>query len=66
MVYVWIAGFPVLLEVMHGTPLYLEHAGHQVQVSGGLLLFVLTVCPLALGSFGVWVLRRATAPGVLG
>ena len=58
MAYVWIAGYPVLLEVIHGAPLYLEHAGHQVHVNGGLILIVLTVCPLALGVFGVWSLRR--------
>jgi uncharacterized protein YneF (UPF0154 family) len=57
--YFWIAGFSMAVELLQGTPLYLEHAEHQFQVNYWVVLFVLTICPVAFSIFGIWLLRRA-------
>jgi len=57
--YFWIAAFPMAIELMQGTPFYLQHAGHQFEVSHWIVLVVLTICPLVFIVLGVLLLRRA-------
>ena len=57
--YFWIAGFPMAVELLQGTPFYLEHAGHQFQISHWIVLVALTVCPVAFAVLGIWLLRAA-------
>jgi hypothetical protein len=57
--YFWIAGFSMAVQLLQGTPLFLEHAGHQFQVYHWLVLLVLTICPVAFTGFGIWLLRTA-------
>jgi hypothetical protein len=57
--YFWIAGFSMAVTLLQGTPFFLEHAGHQFQVNHWIVLFVLTICPVAFSIFGIWLLRIA-------
>jgi hypothetical protein len=57
--YFWIAGFSMAVELLHGTPLYLGEPDHQIQVSHWIVLFVLTICPVIFGIFGIWLFRIA-------
>ena len=58
-IYIWTAGFALVTELWHGTPFFLEHAGHQVQVSTLGALCFLVVGPVLLGAFSVWSFRSA-------
>ena len=58
-VYFWIAGFSMAVELLHGTPLYLGESEHQLHVSYWIVFILLTICPVALSIFGIWLLRIA-------
>jgi hypothetical protein len=57
--YFWIAGFSMAVVLLQGAPFYLEHAGHQFQVSDWIVLLALTFCPVGFTVFGLWLLRVA-------
>jgi len=57
--YFWVATFWMAVQLLQGTPLFLEHAGHQFQVYHWLVFFVLTICPVAFTVFGIWLFRTA-------
>ena len=47
------------MELMQGAPFYLQHAGHQFEVSHWIVLVVLTICPLVFAVLGLLLLRTA-------
>ncbi len=58
-IYIWTAGFALVAELWRGTPFFLEHAGHQVQVSTWGALCFLVAGPVLLSAYGVWSFRSA-------